>query len=143
MVVTVMRGLQNTCMKTHVKEHTRQPKVVHIFNDHVACVSVALFSVPSEDRNETVLLIYVTRILALTLMGTQNKLGDKGFGQDVCHIAYEEAEQAAGLRQDHARAAEHGPQDHPLHARHQDLERGTMNKRINSGKTSTITEMEH
>ena len=58
-------------------------------------------------------------------------------------MAYEETEQAAGLRQDHARAAEHGPQDHRLLARHQDLERGTMSKKINSGKTPTITEIEH
>ena len=75
--------LQNTRLNIHMKEYTRQPKVVHINNELAACVSVLRWPYSLcrlGTGTGSVLLIYVTRILALTLMGTQNELGDKGVG---------------------------------------------------------------
>ena len=45
-----MRGLQNTRMNTHVKEYTRQPKVVHINSEHAACGAI-LCAVWGQERD--------------------------------------------------------------------------------------------
>ena len=48
-----------------------------------SCPEVALFLVPSRDRNGTVMLIYDPMIVTPTLMGLQNELGNTGFGRTV------------------------------------------------------------